>query len=88
MEINKTIEMMTSDDFEERFKAEYYQLEIRLNSLAQMLLKYERNELDFKPRCSFDLLNGQLKAMELYKEYLEERAEIENVEIDTTLNSL
>ena len=72
MKLQDTIEMMTSDDFEERFKAEYYQLEIRLNSLAQMLLKYERNELDFKPRCSFDLLNGQLKAMELYKEYLEE----------------
>lgn len=81
MKLQDTIEMMTSDDFEERFKAEYYQLEIRLNSLAQMLLKYERNELKFKPKCSFDLLNGQLKAMELYKEYLEERAKIENIEL-------
>ena len=81
MKLQDTIEMMTSDDFEERFKAEYYQLEIRLNSLARMLLKYERNELGFKPKCSFDLLNGQLKAMELYMEYLEERAEIEKIEL-------
>ena len=79
MKLQDTIEMMTSNDFEERFKAEYYQLEIRLNSLAQMLLKYD--ELNFKPKCSFDLLNGQLKVMELYMEYLEERAEIENIEL-------
>lgn len=44
-----------------------------------MLLKYD--SLDFKPKCSFDLLNGQLKAMELYMEYLEERAAIENIEL-------
>lgn len=81
MKLNETVEMMNSDDFKERFRAEYYQLKIRLNGLAQMLLKYERDELGFKPKCSFDLLNGQLKIMELYLEYLEERAEIENIEL-------
>ena len=81
MKLNETVEMMNSDDFKERFRAEYYQLKIRLNGLAQMLLKYERNELGFKPKCSFDLLNGQLRIMELYLEYLEERAEIENIEL-------
>ena len=79
MKLNETIEMMTSSDFKERFKAEYYQLKIRLNKLAQMLLKY--NELDFTPNCSFDLLNGQLKIMEVYMDYLEERAEIEGIEL-------
>ena len=74
-----TIPLMTSEDFKERFKAEYYQLKIRLNKLAQMLLKY--NELDFTPNCSFDLLNGQLKIMEVYMDYLEERAEIEGIEL-------
>lgn len=29
MKLNETIEMMNSKDFKERFKAEYYQLEIR-----------------------------------------------------------
>ena len=74
-----TIPLMQSEDFKDRFKAEYYQLKIRLNKLAQMLLKY--NELDFTPNCSFDLLNGQLKVMELYMDYLEERAEIEGIEL-------
>ena len=74
-----TIPLMQSKDFKDRAKAEYHQLKIRLNKLAQMLLKY--NELDFTPNCSFDLLNGQLKVMELYMEYLEERAEIENIEL-------
>ena len=53
-----------------------------------MLHKYELGQLPFKPNCSYDLLNGQLKAMRLYQSYLIERAEIENIEIDTTLNSL
>ena len=79
MKLSETVEMMNSADYKERFKAEYYQLKIRLNKLAQMLLKY--NELDFTPNCSFDLLNGQLKIMEVYMDYLEERAEIEGIEL-------
>ena len=31
MQLKDTIEMMTSEDFKERFKAEYYQLLIRLD---------------------------------------------------------
>ena len=79
MKLQDTIELMNSIDSKDRFKAEYYQLKIRLNKLAQMLLKY--NELDFTPNCSFDLLNGQLKIMEVYMDYLEERAEIEGIEL-------
>ena len=33
MQLKDTVEMMTSEDFKERFKAEYYQLLNRLNSL-------------------------------------------------------
>jgi hypothetical protein len=81
MEINKTIEMMTSADYKERFKAEFYQLKIRICKLDNMVSKYKLGELPFEPNCSYDLLNGQLKAMELYMEYLEERAEIEKIEL-------
>lgn len=88
MKLQDTIELMNSEDFKERFKAEFYQLKIRICNLDNMLLKYELGELPFKPNCSYDLLNGQLKAMRLYQSYLIERAEIENIEIDTTLNSL
>ena len=33
MELNETIEMMTSNDYKERFKAEFYQLKIRICKL-------------------------------------------------------
>ena len=81
MELKDTIEMMGSEDYKERFKAEYLQLKIRINGLRNMLKKYKAGTLTFKPSCSYDLLNGQLKAMEMYAQYLKERAEIENIEL-------
>ena len=36
MELTDTIEMMKSADYKERFKAEYYQLKIRLEALCEM----------------------------------------------------
>lgn len=81
MELKDTIEMMGSEDYKERFKAEYLQLKIRMTGLSNMLKKYKAGTLTFKPSCSYDLLNGQLKSMEMYAKYLEERAEIENIEL-------
>ena len=81
MELKDTIEMMVSVDYKERFKAEYLQLKIRMTWLSNMLKKYKAGTLTFKPSCSYDLLNGQLKSMEMYAKYLEERAEIENIEL-------
>ena len=82
MELKDTIEMMGSEDYKERFEAEYLQLKIRINGLRNMLKKYKAGTLTFKPSCSYDLLNGQLKAMEMYAQYLKERAEIENIELE------
>ena len=81
MELKDTIDLMQSNDFKERFKAEYFQLKIRMAGLKNMLDKYRKNELDFVPNCSYDLLNAQFKAMDLYCGYLEERAQIENIEL-------
>ena len=81
MKLKDTVEMMESTDYKERFKAEYFQLEIRVNGLRNMLKKYKNGTLTFKPSCSYDLLNGQLKAMELYATYLDERAEIEEIDL-------
>ena len=77
--LSETVEMMNSSDYKERFKAEYLQLKIRMKSLSNMLEKYKEGTLNFKPSCSYDLLNGQLKAMDMYAFYLEERAEIEGI---------
>ena len=81
MELKETVDLMNSSDYKERFKAEYLQLEIRINGLRNMLKKYKTGTLPFTPSCSYDLLNGQLKAMELYATYLEERAEIEGINL-------
>lgn len=68
-------------DFKERFKKEYHELDDRINKLTNMLVKYQDGTLDFAPKCSYDLLNGQLKAMTVYRDYLEERAIIEDIEL-------
>lgn len=81
MKLQETIEMMNSSDFKERFRAEYFQLTNRIGGLTVMLDKYREGKLPFKPNCSYDLLHGQLKAMHLYATYLEERAVIENIDL-------
>lgn len=82
MKLNETVSMMESTEYKERFKAEYYQLRIRIAGLIAMLDKYKAGTLPFKPSCSYDLLNGQLKSMMLYAGYLEERAIIENIDLN------
>ncbi len=81
MNLKETVPMMESVDYKDRFKAEYLQLKIRMTGLSNMIKKYKAGTLTFKPSCSYDLLNGQLKSMEMYAKYLEERAEIENIEL-------
>lgn len=82
MKLNETVEMMNSADYKERFRAEYLQLKIRMGGLSIMLANYKAGALNFTPSCSYDLLNAQFKAMYLYASYLEERAIIENINLD------
>lgn len=81
MKLLDTVEMMNSSDFKERFRAEYYQLKIRKEGLANMLKKYKNGDLTFTPNCSYELLHTQLVYMECYMNTLEERAAIENIEL-------
>lgn len=81
MKLNDTVELMLSDDYKDRFLSEIYQLNIRMIGLEQMLTKYKRGELTFTPKCSYDLLHGQHRAMDLYLQYLCDRAEIEGIEL-------
>ena len=81
MQLKDTIEMMTSEDFKERFKAEYYQLSLRLDSLTSMLIKWENNMLDFEPKCSKETLENQLIFMQGYMDILRLRAKIEEIDL-------
>ena len=81
MELERLIELMKSEDYKDRFKAEYYQLGDRIIKLENMLKKYKAGTLNFTPSCSYELLSYQLQTMNAYKRVLEERAEIEGIEI-------
>ena len=81
MKLIDTVEMMNSEDYKERFKAEYLQLHIRIKGLANMLEKYREGTLTFKPSCSYDMLHTQLVHMKCYRNSLEERAVVENIDL-------
>ena len=78
-ELNETVNLMLSPDYKERFKAEVYQLDIRIGKLVNMLSAWEAGELNFAPACSYILLEAQLNSMKIYRHFLCERAAIEGV---------
>lgn len=81
MELKDTIELMTSTDYKERFKAEYYQLKIRYEKLKVMLDKWNSGELNFKPTCPREIYDKQIEGMEIYLDVLVDRAELEKIEL-------
>lgn len=82
MELKDTIEMMTSEDYKERFKAEFYQTKIRYDKLDSMLVKHRAGTLGFTPTCDITLLEDQLYYMNNYLTTLRVRAEIEGINLD------
>lgn len=81
LELKDTVAGMTSADYKERFKAEYYQLKIRYDKLNLMCKKWDVGELNFVPTCPRDIYEVQLDAMYDYIDVLETRAKIENIEL-------
>ena len=79
MELKDTVEMMLSDDYKERFRAEYNQLVIRYKKLEDMLGRLDLGRLNFEPSCNRGLYNLQLRAMADYIVILESRAQIEGI---------
>ncbi|MGN0269068.1 MAG: crAss001_48 related protein [Candidatus Weimeria sp.] len=81
IELKDTIAPMTSEDYKERFIAEYVQLVIRYTKLKRTMLKFENGDLDFSPVCNHGLLNFQLRVMADYIAILESRAQIEGIDL-------
>ena len=81
-ELKDTIELMSSKDYKERFKAEYYQTKIRYDKLHKLIIKMEAGTCDFTPSASLEIHKEQAKYMGLYLHMLEVRAEIENIKLD------
>ena len=81
MELKDTVELMNSEDYKNRFKAEYYQVYIRFVKLKAMIEKLDKDELDFEPTCPYSTYEMQIKAMRDYISVLEARAVMENIDL-------
>lgn len=82
MELKETIDLMNSDNYKERLKAEYLQVKIRYEKLRKMLVKLDAGTLDFTPKSTKALLLEQKRYMGEYIRCLEVRAEVEGVELE------
>lgn len=78
-ELHETTDLMMSPDYKDRFKAEYYQLRIRYEKLYNMLLKWDKDELDFIPTCPRSVYELQTEYMFNYLAILEARAQMEGI---------
>lgn len=94
MELKDTIKFMGSDNYKERFKAEYYQTKIRYEKLKKLNNKIEAynhmENFDYskvtiyektKHDCPAAMLREQQQIMGNYLHILEVRAEIEKIEL-------
>lgn len=89
MELKDTVTMMNSEDYKERFKAEYYQTKIRYEKLKAFNTKIEAAHYNTteakvempKHDCPDELLHTQQALMGQYLHILEVRAVIEGIDL-------
>lgn len=91
MSLGETVEMMKSDDYKERFVAEYAQLKIRYEKLKTMCFKIRASMSGIhtgyyveepKHDCPLDILEEQKNVMWHYLEVLEQRAIVEKIDLE------
>lgn len=62
--LKETVELMTSENYQDRFEGEVLQLCIRINRLRDTLINIYNGTCNFTPKCSTELLEAQLDSME------------------------
>ena len=82
MDLKDTTSLMSSEDYKERFKAEYFQTKIRYEKLHKIIVKFAAGTLKFQPSCPIELLRNQKALMGNYLNILEIRAEIEGINLE------
>ena len=90
MELKETFQFMTSNDYKERFVAEYWQTKIRYEKLRNFCNKIEVSQMmnsDDYPEpthnCPLSLLREQQASMGNYLHFLELRALIECIDLNS-----
>lgn len=85
MEMMDTVQLMGSENYKKRFRAEYWQVKIRYEKLKSFCNKIEAAVITGKEPpmhdCPVTLLRNQQRAMGEYLHILELRAVIENIEM-------
>lgn len=81
IDMGMTVDLMSSEDYKDRFKAEYFQTSIRYYKLYRTLIKMEAGTLDFTPSCPKEILEDQLYYMNEYLRVLRIRAEVEGIDL-------
>ena len=79
--LEETAPMMSSANYKERFLAEYYQLETRINKLEKMVKDWDEGKLTFTPTCPRLTYSLQLRSMMEYFAILQMRAKMEYIEV-------
>ena len=86
-DLKETIPFMTSDNYKDRFVAEYWQNRIRLQRLKAICEKWDAGKLKFAPTCPREVFDQQITLMEELQVLLEQRAEIEDVDLNRSQSS-
>lgn len=85
--LRETAIKMNSNDYKDRFIAEYVQLNTRYWALVHMCETWDTEGIEglgFTPTCPRDIYDEQLRAMGTYMTTLEVRAELENINLHNT----
>lgn len=79
-ELKDTVELMLSDDWKDRLKAEIYQCQIRREALSKFMTRINKDDPEF------ELLNSQLVHMIDYEVDLTNRASAFGLELESVTN--
>ena len=82
-DLSQTVELMSSEDYKERFIAEYAQVKIRYLRLERVLKRvFDKTDPDcFTPTCPIEILVNQWVNMKNYLSIMQERAFIEDIDL-------
>lgn len=83
MELKDTVNMMLSDDYKQRFIAEYVQISIRRSKLAQVIEDARNGCCKFNLSSDVPIYFAQIAAMDTYMHILQKRAADENIKLPT-----
>lgn len=82
MELKDTVQLMLSDDWRDRLKAEHLQLTIRLHNLSSFINAANRGEKKYKSERDKFAMKKQYGAMVEYTIALEHRMKFAGIEFN------